>query len=159
MRHYKLVDQNPFGVKKNWHGKSVNIWSCLYQRNTPRSCNINLIHCYQDVIHQHRHSSLLSVFYQQYSMYRCGLYADTVCHVSVRNVFWKHCYITLLYQLKYFHFACKSHYMLTVIKWRRPQPSWCWERRGYSNLCGQFLSDNVNMGSSPKWTAWAYPLQ
>jgi hypothetical protein len=31
---------------------------CIYYRNTTRPHKINLIHCYQDIIHQHPLSSL-----------------------------------------------------------------------------------------------------
>ena len=86
MRDYKCLYHNPFGVKKNWHGKRVDLWSCICERNTIRSCKINLIHCYKDIIHQHPHSSLyfhilitswdvhMERMHRQHAMCQYGLY-------------------------------------------------------------------------------------
>lgn len=76
--------------------QSVNLWSCNYQRNTSRSCKINLIHHYQDVIHQNWHSSLclyshyrVKCIYQKHSMYHCAVCVQTVRYVSACSVFRK----------------------------------------------------------------------
>lgn len=58
IRDYKFLYHKSFYVKKNGHVKRVNLWICIYQRNTTRPCKHHLIHCYQDVIQQHSHSSL-----------------------------------------------------------------------------------------------------
>jgi hypothetical protein len=90
MRDYKCVYQNLLVVKRIYKA-SVNHLSCNYQGNTSRSCNINLIHRYQDVIHQQWHSSL-SVFSLQGKMYvskaqyvsLCSVYVQTVRYGTVR---------------------------------------------------------------------------
>ena len=73
--------------------QSVNLWSCKYQKNTSRSCKINLIHHYQDVIHQHWHNSLCQYShyrvictYQRHSMYHCAVYVQTVRYMSASSV-------------------------------------------------------------------------
>lgn len=87
MRDYEFVCQNPFGSKKNWQG-SVKLWSCNNQKNTSRSCKNNFIHPYQDVIHQHWHSSLcLYSHYRVKCMYHCAVYVQTVWFVSAWSVF------------------------------------------------------------------------
>jgi len=81
MGDYKFVYHNHFCVK-NWYGKIVNLLSYSYQRITTRSCKINHIHCYQDVIHQNCHSSIYFCFLitrWNLNSYRTILWIWNVC--------------------------------------------------------------------------------